>query len=365
MSEPGEKTRIKMQIRGSPYRGNAHAVEEVRRQFRNMADAWFVLNGSLSPALHFLTETMDEAMDLEGVGELGQEALLAALLHHQKQRPDVVRVFRRGEVLMRREGVDEDEGDALGTRRYLALLELVSGAGAQEDDVHWWLALRAGGTGEGNVGVFHGDWLEIEDWGYDCLPDEVKEWLDPGTASLDGVGRSEPQGPPPLELKMGMMTILAPIPDHPCAVAASLGEFLDREILNPPLAHFIAMAFRGDVLERWEIRGRLPVSIEDFLRAISAFGTLPDALAIIHPAAAEDEKGENHRAVVILVQRRNQMGRRVRPFRFEGGKFVWMDAYFHELGEAPEGEGWIGVPPTAEMNLSAVGIVGGGVIGEG
>jgi hypothetical protein len=333
-----EQQHLRLSLQREPAAGiDAGDVAGLRAAIlRSTADV-FSMNGRLAGELLFFGEGWTDTARTDGAVELGQEAVLAMMLRSYGE-PEVLRRFRRGEFVS-------------GGQRFLGVAELVPGT----PDT-WWRAIRRVGTGAANVGVFHDEWSEGEGTTLDALEEELHEWVDASKVEVTHMHRElQPQAPSE-DLRMAIAEVSGTLPDHPCEVAYVLGGMLDAELLRPGPKCLLVFAFRPDTLERWEVRGKLGCPVEDLARAIAAQGPV-EAMAVVHPAVVDMADGVRRRCFVTMVERKGRVGHRILPLEFDGKVARALEPKFRDVGEVPPGTGWIGVPPTVILDLTAVGPV--------
>ena len=90
-------------------------------------------------------------------------------------------------------------------------------------------------------------------------------------------------------------------------------------------------------------------------------------MAVVHPAVVDMPDGVRRRCFVTMVERNGRIGHRILPLEFEDGKASALPPMLRDAGPVPEGGAWIGVKPTVEVDLHAMGPVemGTGEVAEG
>ncbi len=304
------------------------------------------MTGRLRPALVFAREGSCEQLSLEKAEEIGNERLIAALFMDLARREGVVRAFRQGE---RRVEVDGRGRRALGVLEY----EVESGK--------WWLAFRLIGTGEASVGVFHGEWKESEGEGLEALDEDFREWLDAGTATIE-TRREELTASAGEDIRCATAP-WGELPPDVLSVAIHLAQTFFPELLQQPLNYLLVLVYRPGSLDRWELRGKLSLPIDDMIRGIAAQGPT-EAVALVTPNVVE-LGGVNQRCYRLLVERGGHVGELILPLSTKDGALQGGEMKYRDAGPVPAGGMWIGVKPEREVNLTAMGPVDGGEIPEG
>ncbi len=294
--------------------------------------------GRLESELLFVGNGYTDSTKTAGLADLGQEALLAATLRSYGDATECFRRFRRGEI-------------AIDKHRVAAVLELVPG----EPD-RWWRALRRVGTGAAQVGVFHSEWEEREGEGLEALEEDLHEWIDVSKVEVGGMNRELRPTPPADDIRMAIAMATGDLPAHPCEVGMLLGNMIDADLLANGLKCILIFAFRPGLIERWEIRGKVNCTLEDLVRAVAAQGPV-DAMAVVHPAVVNMPDGVTRRCFVAMVERNGRMGHRLLPLEFEAGGVRGLDPILRDAGPVPSGGAWIGVKPTVDIDMHAVGPV--------
>jgi hypothetical protein len=293
----------------------------------------FSISGHLVGELLFFAPDQLFTGQIEGIAEPGQESILALILH--KQGEDTVkRRFRRGEIAIPTED---------GRRRAVALLELLP-------DNRWWVAWRLVGTGQLEVGVWHGEWQYSEGQGIETLLEPLQEWIDMEKAELVSMEQTEFQHGGGDDIRMAIAEAKGTLPDDPRAIAQFIGKLLDKELLAKGLNYLLIFAFRPNMMERWEVRGQLSCPMEDLIRAIAAFGEEAQAVAVVHPAVVDLQDGVRYRCFTTVVEHKGQLGHRLLPFTMENGQPTPLKDLY-QLHPIPEGGQWLGVPPAGTVTL--------------
>ena len=323
-------------------------VEGVRAgMMRATGDAVAML-GRLESEMIFVGKGFTDSTKTAGMVDLGQEALLAAMLRSYGDGTEGFRRFRRGEIAM--------EG-----RRVAVVLELTAG----EPD-RWWRAIRRIGTGNAQVGVFHSEWEESAGEGFDGLEEDLHEWIDVSKVEVGEMRREMKPNAPAEDIRMAIALVQGDLPSHPCEVGHVLGNMLDTDLVANGLKCVLVFAFRPGLIERWEIRGKLNCSLEDMVRAIAAQGPV-DAMAVVHPAVVAMPDGVTRRCFVTMVERNGRMGHRLLPLEYEGSVTTALAPILRDAGPVPDGGAWIGVKPSVDIDMRSLGPVevGPGEIAEG
>lgn len=329
-----------------PLFGDVHDKTALRGWALTNAESEVGMTGRLRSTLVYALEGQSEHMPIDKAEDLGKEALIAALFRDLARRDGVLRAFRQGERHIELDG---------RYRRAATVLELDLANGS------WWLAWRLFGTGEAAVGVFHGEWVEAEGATLEELDEPFREWLDAGTATTEMKGQSLEPGP-----GEDIRCAAAPWPALPpdvVGVGTQLAQAFFPEFLQRPLDCQIIFACREGTIERWELRGRLALTIDDFARGIAAQApTL--AMAHLTPSVIE-LGGVTRRCYRMLVERAGHVGQFVLPLNILDGKITGGELKYRDEGPVPAGGQWIGVPPEREVTLMAAGPVDGRDLPEG
>ncbi len=330
-----------------PLFGDARDLAGVRDLVLTNAANEVALTGRLRSAFVYVLDGNQEHMPVDKAEDLGKETILAGLFRNLAQRNGVLRAFRQGERRV--------EVDGRG-RRAAAVLELDMATGG------WWLASRLFGTGEASVGVFHGEWEEREGAALDELDEPFREWLDAGTSTIEIKGQAVEPGPGE---DIRCATIPWPaVPPDPPGVGVQLAQAFFPEFLAKPLDCLIVFALRPGSLERWELRGKLSLTVDDLARGIAAQGPT-EAMALLTPSVIE-LGGVTRRCLRMLVERAGRLGQLVMPLEIRDGKIVGGgELKYRDEGPVPAGGQWIGVAPEREVNLNVVGPVDAGEVPEG
>jgi hypothetical protein len=327
-----------------PLFGDVRDSGALRAWARTNAETEVALTGRLRSAFVYVMEGTSEHMPVGKAEDVGKETILAALFHDLARREGVVRAFREGERL-----VDVDGR----IRRAAVIVECDLATGA------WWLAWRLFGTGEASVGVFHGDWQERAGTTLEQLEEPFREWLDRGTATIET--KRHQLLPGPAEDIRAATIPWPPLPPDVPGVGVQIAQAFIPEFLQRPLDFHVIFACREGALERWEVRGRLGVPIDDLIRAIAAQAQA-EAVAYMLPSVIE-LGGVTRRCYRMLVERGGHVGQFVLPLDIKGGKIQGGELKYKD--EGPAKHQWIGVAPEHPVDLRMQGPVDGKEMGEG
>ena len=337
MSEPFE-----LQLARHPLHGDheAASADDLRHTVRSILADNVALTGEAPSEYQTIGPGWVEVCPVPDV-ELGKEVLQALILHQLGDRDEARHSFRVGEVVLER-------------RRVLVLLERV-------DATHWQLWLRRFGVGDGEVGVWHGDWEHSEGEGAESLPEPLQEWFDTGGGKLSGWNQGDMQpGKSDFEIGAYMLQWNGTLPDDPRAIAHSMYQGgLTAELLQKPIEGMIFFVWRpGGLLERWQFKGSAPCQLDELLRSICAQGDEPLCAALVHHCVVDVET-ERFRGYSTVVEFARQRGIRLLPYRIGAEGAEPLEPNYQPLVELSEGQGWIGIAPTVELEMFAMGPDGG------
>jgi len=298
--------------------------------------------GTHHPTVRFLSAGLQETGDLQALVEAGQpEAALAAIFHQLAARPGVIRRIREGEVLVNDLGMP---------RRAVGVLEHLPG----DDGDSWWLAYRFVATGDGGVGVLVGDWIEREGVGLEALGRPFRGWLDTGDQEALAYRQTPAARPPqPGDFTVSIATWDTSTLGNAVAVADLIGQHTDAEILARGLDHHVVFVVLDGAVERWDLHGRPPCSMDDLIRNITGVADYW-AVGLLQPDTVILE-GVERKAVSIFVEMAGRRAKRVLAVTFiPDGTLKGLGVALSDEGEVPAGEGWIGVEPSVDLDLGRV-----------
>jgi len=299
--------------------------------------------GTQHATVRFLSAGLQETGDLQALVEAGQpETALAAIFRQLAARPGVIRRFREGEVLVK---------DELGMpRRAVGVLEHLPGA----DGDSWWVAYRFVVSGDGGVGVLVGNWIEREGAGLEALGKPFRDWLDAGDQEALAYRLTPGSRPPkPGDFTVSIATWDTSALGDAVAVADLIGQHTDGEILARGLDHHIVFVVLDGAVERWDLHGPPPCSLDDLIRNITAVADYW-AVGLLQPDTVVLE-GVERKAVSIYVEMAGRRAKRVLPVTFmPDGTLKGLGVALSDEGAVPAGEGWIGVEPSVDLNLGRV-----------
>ena len=288
--------------------------------------------GSVPASLRFLSAGLVEEARLSEMSEVDPQQVAAFFLGAAARR-GVVRSFRVGGARVKGEQV-------------AALLEL-------RTDGSWWAAWCSVHTTQGTVGLL-GPWQATEGESLHTILPALRGWVDAGALQVNDVDARwlRRDVPEPPRIAVAEVPLQDPVSGGPMDLLRSLAPTVDRQVLEHGLPGVIVLVFRGTVLERWDVSGALPCSIDDLVRG--ACGSVaPDAAAAVYGSEVTLD-GERLHGVVLIVERDGARARRVLPVSAGGAAPVPRTARLRDLGEVAPGEGWIGVEPESGLELIAL-----------
>lgn len=332
-----QRVNLTMQRKTWPAGFDASDVDALRTAVIRGLEEHVSLFGG--PPSAMLVATPEAKVATEVRFDVGEEETAAAVFHAMASWRDAIRAFRHGEVHLSVEGEK---------RRCAAILEVEPRP--QPGEEVWRASWRRIGTGEGGVGVFHGDWEHASGVGNHTLPEALREWLDPGNRSINfGPMKFENEPKPEPDVRMAPGTLGADPPTTADGVANMTGSMLDAEILAKGLDYLLLLVYRGRDFERWEVRGDLGCDADDFIRAVSGWSK-PDSVAILYGTVGPFH-GQQRRGVSTLAEAQGRRFERVLPLSFgPDGKPSPLSPLGRWHTVAPA-DLWIGVAPKAEVAL--------------
>ncbi len=270
---------------------------------------------------------------LRGVAPLGQEGYLVAL-HRELGGAEAWARFRVGEAR-----VPSGEG---GLRRAALCLQLWS------DSARWKARIRPFGTNTQRLGVWHGDWEELEGQGLDDAPDWLRERLDSGEYAIRSRPLGEPE-PASGEMEMALEILPAvstPLPEDPREILVALHGAIDREILAKGLPHPWLFIVRPEHVERWHLINLGGLPLDELVRKLcqqdAALG-----MVVVNNGVATLPDGSSNRAIISLGEVRRRQSRRIARFDADGSAFH--PAVFSAPVEVERS--WVEDPPLVDFEL--------------
>lgn len=336
-----ERLRIETQLLRRPAECDPSDVEALRAWSCSTVEAIIALQGRLPHAGRWFRREHEEFGSLEDLVEMGKEDATTVFWHQLGQREGIVAYLREGELNLR------DEGGSM--RRTAVVLQAMGDGG-------WWLATRPFGTDRVGVGQLHGPWTYRTGRGAEELPEGLVEWFHSERAEFGEIEQSEFAPPEPdLDIRAAYLPpLVGELGDAP-QVAIGLGRACDAEVLGRGLTCHIVFAVTDDALERWELRGDLPCSIDDVVRNIIRMSS-PRAVALVTPGVCTTDEGTK-RAVHTHaeVPGTDQRARRILIVDFESdGTAKAAGEVVQQRGLSPT-ERWFGVTPATELELTPLG----------
>ncbi len=323
-------TQFQVRLSRNPLRFRGEDTESVRDWLLHSLEE-LVHAGKLEALVRFIGEDWYEDASVEHVLDLGARPLLAAFFLRALARPEVLGGYMIGEL----------DGSAIAL--------------CWEDAGTWWLAQRAFEDDD-----FVGPWLIDVGEGVQALPADLRTWIDPGEAEVESLSEErripEDDGP---DIRASITPRDGEWPDGLSELCETLAIPLEARILMTGLDHFKVVAVRPDHLEQWEVRGDLPCSVSDFVRAVAQQGeTL--AIAVMHAGVVRGPEGAQ-KAILTTLERDGRRGTRALVFSTDDeGKQVVAGALFEDRGE-PGDDGWLGIAPTNDPGLRPLGTMGLGM----
>jgi len=298
----------------------------------------------------------DDWVEEAGLGDTRPpeaEELLAGALVAAARRDGVRRAFRFGELSIQ-------SGDGR-RRRAAGVLELLLPAEVDAEP-RWWFAYRFVGVARDEIGVLHGEWLESEGTGAAELDESARHWLDTTPEQIESIEIGKTSlSPPEPAVRASVHELTEDLPGDAQGVANLAGELAHFDLVRGALGGVLVLAFHERDVERWEIHGEMPYSVDDLVRAIAEYSSAL-AVALVRPAVmelgegpGEGEEAETHRTLTALAERDGRRFVHIRTLNVtpegvrDGGLVIVTDC-----GE-PGVDGWIGVPPTRPIRVDPLG----------
>jgi hypothetical protein len=356
-----EQEQFRIDIQRSPVEGVDPANSAgCRFWIRQQVAIRHLHAGGVRPRFVYLRDGWLEEVDLTKLLEVGREETLARAFVAIGQREGISRRFRVGEALVR--DADGRMRRAVGALEHVPRLSgEAAGSGAKEGAVEgsWWLTYRFAGSERDGHGALHSDgWTDLEGDDVDGIPEGFREWLDVGRAELESMEqreRAEPAGAGP-DVRVAIANLLRPLPEEPKLIAGVIGGIVRDELRAQGMTCLLVFAITGHTLERWEVRGNLPCTQDDFMRSIASRDE--GIVAIGHVGLANFEiNGQPRRGFFCEIERGGRRGRWLLPMLQEGDPLPQdtpgMEADLGAL--ADDAEGWLGVAPKVSMDFSVLG----------
>jgi len=223
---------LRINLQRQPTEGiPVHDEDGARRWVVGHVETQLLHGGRVASRLIYLGDGWMETVDLEQMDTLGREETVARMfVALGLQRPNVLRRYRVGEVLLRDDG---------RLRRAAAILEHTPESGASESrgnegDVEgsWWSAHRFVGQATDGHGSLHGESWEVSQ-GTDIAPlaEPIREWLDVGSAELQRLEQSETSTASTTpEVRVAIAELNVPLPAEPAKIAGIFGSMIREEL---------------------------------------------------------------------------------------------------------------------------------------
>ena len=215
--------------------------------------------------------------------------------------------------------------------------------------------------------------MEVEGEDVEAIPEGFREWLDVGRAELESLEqREQPRAADMPQVRSAIAQLRQPLPEEPAKMAAVVGAMIREELRATGLTCTLVFAATDTTLERWEAHGKLPCTVDDFMRSIAARDEA--IVAIGHVGLVSFEiNGQSRRGFFCDIERAGRRGRWMLPVMQEGDPLPQdVPGLEQELGELADAEAaWLGVAPKVGIDFSLLGFedqlgLGGGTgIAEG
>ncbi len=295
-------------------------VDGVRARVLRMVERELSLSGIVKPRLVLVCESHVEDLVLP---EGSSTEVHCATFVHAGSRPEV-----RQRLLV----LPEEPG----ARVYAAISDAQGSA---------WVAERPFHILPGNLGS-RGPWSLTR---YSGFQRGFPGWSHSGTPL--------PLRPaqPPVRASLGCHLLALPpdwsVPRTATEASTVAGALAEPVVIRGGLDGVLVIVVRGRSIERFHMIGDPRVGIDDLIRAIAASGDEPDAIALVRVDLFDDD-GQLRRAVVTLAEADGQRAQRVCALDYDASSDEpARDRLVFMAPEVVETNGWLGVPPEAEVEL--------------
>lgn len=327
-------------------------VGGLRAHVQEQMEGRHVLFDKVPSCARFFGDGLEEILLLDGLVEVGHEALLVRLLLGVGERDGIVRLFREGEVLVR--------SDAGGLRRAVGVLELTPQG---DGPPRWWLTWRLIGTGADGIGQWIGGWETVEGGPDDLaqVPEGFDEWVDVGTAKLEQMTLGEEQARPQ-SMTGGLCAYTGPAPVDLEHAARILAPQSIPEVIRGGMAATHVFVLSEGQLETYRFETS-PLSQLDTIRNLvgRADGTV-HAVAVANLTALRTDDGVRRGLGLVVEHDRKRLllFSNLQPGP-DGKPELASQAQGYPQGAVEEADAWIGVPPseTIEFGLDWMQAPGG------
>lgn len=219
------------------------------------------------------------------------------------------------------------------------------------DSLPWAMALGPVGPGEdGRPRILR--WDRSEGVGSAALPGFARQWLEADGLRFARVELQEAGAAGELDIRLSVGELAAPVPADVRELLLGVAEIVDPEVQDRGLDGLLIFAIDQATLQRWEIRGALPCSLDDLVRNVA--GTGPVLGLVVVQVGVVNVDGQKLRALVSHGELGANRGLRWVPMAEEGAGFSGEPGRILTM-DLPSDSGWIGVPPGVELGLSPTG----------
>lgn len=324
-----------------PLNIDVHDDEEVRRWLAQMVSEQVMTRREPVPAIHLLFDGHEEVLDLTEMKKVDPESDLGATWAAMAARTDPERRI----LVVRLEHPDGKSEACMFEETW-------------EDGVPtaWWFAHRPYTVNDGVGALLESGWKQYA--GAAPRPEPFAEMVAVHGRAAQLLPARVPD--PPVFMQTGEVPEAWRAPTTAMEMTEHTQAVVLKALEEEGFKHLLVFLVRGRTWEKWLLGDPMPAAGDDMVRWICGRAGQPDAVATAEGVLIQVD-GRPERAVRIAAEMNGKRVERAiimvpkpgKPEDVVPGR--WMA---RELGDVPDGEGWIGVEPVlaGEMTMSVLGM---------
>ncbi len=331
-----DATQLNLKLNRSPLPDglDPHDLGALDELFLVQLERGLTVAGGVPSLVHCVRDDRFETSSLDGLGGDDPDAMRALVLLTLVARPTVIVAYRQGEVL--------HSADGGPMRRHAVQLEWHA-------DGAWRLAMRPFGVTDQGLGQAYGSWERSEGSGWEALPEGLQPWVYAAHHEVQGFVEKNSDTTVG-EVEAMMIDLVRQPVDAGEAAAAALEVVVPDVLQLRTFDRVRIVTFKQGSMTVWRLPPQPPFPLEGGMRALAQLHGRSQAVALVHPGAANLPDGTQVRAAIGVAEMAGARATVVVPLLIEGDKLVARPPLLANRADVAEGASWLEGDPGLEMN---------------